>query len=118
MMKTRHSITAAMVPLAMTGTALAENEFQLPRECLDRQNVDPDRCVIPDGPPRLPRVRKVPAGLGSQAAGRSNAEQAHAGKYEQQRDGVENDLNARWHGFIARQGVKNPAGQGVIVHQP
>ena len=61
-MKTHHaitSITAVIALLAITSTALAENGFQLPRECSERQNVDLPQCVIQDGPPRVPWVHGV-----------------------------------------------------------
>jgi hypothetical protein len=49
-------VIAAALLLATVGSALAQTDFQLPRECLERQVVSPERCVIQDGPPRLPLV--------------------------------------------------------------
>ena len=61
-MKIRHYIAATLALLAMTGPVAGQDNFQLPRECSERQNVDPQKCVIQDGPPRAPWVHKVTAG--------------------------------------------------------
>lgn len=37
---------------ALAWPALAQNTFELPRECLERQVPDPSKCVIQDGPPQ------------------------------------------------------------------
>ena len=49
------------IALGLTnGLAWAQNnDFQLPRECSERHNVDQSKCVIQDGPPRDPWVHKV-----------------------------------------------------------
>lgn len=41
--------------------APAQNTFELPRDCLERQVADPSRCVIQDGPPQrvYPNTRNV-----------------------------------------------------------
>lgn len=59
----------ALYPAAIlltSGLALAQNEFQLPRECSERQLADPQKCVIQDGlPPRLPWLHPVPLKSGA-----------------------------------------------------
>lgn len=59
---TVHLIFATTLVLAYTGAALAQSNFQLPRECSERIVVNPEKCVIQDGPPRLPLVRQTPVG--------------------------------------------------------
>jgi hypothetical protein len=49
-------VSVATLLLTMASTALAQTNFELPRECLERQVVNPERCIIQDGPPRLPLV--------------------------------------------------------------
>lgn len=55
-MKTAVSTVALFATL--TGAAWAQNTFELPRECRERHGVDPEKCVIQDGPPADPWVRK------------------------------------------------------------
>lgn len=55
-MKTALSTIALLV--AMSGAAWAQNTFELPRECRERHGVDPEKCVIQDGSPADPWVRK------------------------------------------------------------
>ncbi len=63
----RRLLTAAAFLLA-SGLLFAQNEFQLPRECRERQLADPQKCVIQDGlPPRLPWLHPVPARPGTAA---------------------------------------------------
>lgn len=52
--------------LLIANAAFAQNDFQLPRECSERNNVNPEKCVIQDGPPRVPVVRRVPAVVSAQ----------------------------------------------------
>ncbi len=59
-MKIRDFLIAACA-LLVADTAFAQNDFQLPRECSERNNPNPEKCVIPDGPPRAPWVHRVPA---------------------------------------------------------
>jgi hypothetical protein len=49
-------IFAATLLTTFPSAAVAQTEFQLPRECSERVVVNPERCVIQDGPPRLPLV--------------------------------------------------------------
>lgn len=50
----------AAFALAAAGPASAQtNNFQLPRECSERHNVDQSKCVIQDGQPSYPWVHKV-----------------------------------------------------------
>ena len=51
---------AAALLAACAGGAVAQSNFQLPRECSERHNVDPDKCVINDGPPPPPWVHPIP----------------------------------------------------------
>jgi hypothetical protein len=60
-MKTFHRILVLTGLLGATGIALAQNASQLPPECSDRNNPNPEKCVIQDGPPpRDPWVHSVP----------------------------------------------------------
>ena len=44
-----------------TDTAWAQiSDFQLPRECLERQVENPERCVIQNGREQVPWVHRVP----------------------------------------------------------
>jgi hypothetical protein len=45
---------------AVANAAMAQTNFQLPRECSERHNVDPNKCVIQDGPARVPWVHRMP----------------------------------------------------------
>jgi hypothetical protein len=51
---------------AFYGTAVAQTNFQLPRECSERHNDDPNQCVIQDGSPPPPWVHKIPLNKPSQ----------------------------------------------------
>lgn len=60
-------ITASALLLTLFAVpALAQNTFELPRECLERQVPDPSKCEIQDGPPHrvYPATRHLhkPAG--------------------------------------------------------
>jgi hypothetical protein len=59
-MKTYLPVLALVGMLGAKGSALAQDTFQLPPECSDRQNPNPEKCVIQDGPPRAPWVHSVP----------------------------------------------------------
>ena len=48
-MKTNWVTIALLAGFA--SVAQAQTDFQLPRECLERQVPDPSKCVIQDGPP-------------------------------------------------------------------
>ena len=43
---------------ASIGMASAQTSDTLPPECRERKVADPEKCVVQDGPPPLPRVRK------------------------------------------------------------
>ena len=66
-MMRRHFLIAAGWMLAVNA-AFADNEFQLPRECSERQNVNPEKCVIRDGPPRAPWVHRTSFAIRTQYA--------------------------------------------------
>lgn len=57
-MKPVLSIVALLA--AFSGGTWAQTNFELPRECRERHGVDPEKCVIQDGPPADPWVRKKP----------------------------------------------------------
>lgn len=55
------SVAISIVLLtALSGAAWAQTTFELPRECRERHGVDPEKCVIQDGPAPLPWLRKKP----------------------------------------------------------
>jgi hypothetical protein len=68
----------ALLFVAATSAAMAQTNFQLPRECSERQNVDPNKCVIQDGPPPLPRVHRMPLNNVQPAAATPSAAPAAA----------------------------------------
>lgn len=54
----RTALLCATLLAAASSAAWAQNTFELPRECRERHGVDPEKCVIQDGPPADPWVRK------------------------------------------------------------
>ena len=58
--------TSALLLTLFAWPALAQDSFELPRECLERHVPDPSKCVIQDGPPHrvypATRILHKPAG--------------------------------------------------------
>lgn len=56
----KFALSTAVLVATLSGAAWAQTRFELPRECRERHGFDPERCVIQDGQPADPWVRKKP----------------------------------------------------------